>query len=309
MTKVTHLRHVGMAVPDFDAAVDFYSGIWGLDKVEGDRSIAFFAAAGSPEQFIYRVRRSEGEERRLDLIAFGAQDAAAVDALAAELGSAGVRLVSEPERLQTPGGGYGFRFFDPEGRVVEVSAEVVPHRHRQVELREAIPVGLSHVVVNSAHKQEVEEFYRDRLGFELSDWLGGGFMSFWRCNAVHHTLAVTAMPFTSVNHVAFELASIDDMLRGAGRVLADRRASPMWGPGRHSAGDNTFYYFFDPVGNVSEYTAELERVPDAWEPHEHHTSDVWAVCPLPEFLRNRPADLPPEQVPGGDPGLWVAPPV
>src|ERR671910_2152378 len=122
MARVTSLRHVDVAVPDFDKTLDFYGGIWGLKQVEGESDIAFLAAEGSPEQFVYRVRKAD--EKRLDLIAFGADSPEDVDELAAGLADAGLRFVSEPGKLQTPGGGYGFRFFDPEGRVIEVSAGV-----------------------------------------------------------------------------------------------------------------------------------------------------------------------------------------
>jgi catechol 2,3-dioxygenase-like lactoylglutathione lyase family enzyme len=303
-----------MAVPDFDAAVGFYGGVWGLSGVASDKEICFLAAEGSPEPYIYRVRKSKEGERRLDLVSFGAEDADEVDRLAADLASAGTTLVSEPRKLDTPGGGYGFRCYDPDGRVVEVSSGVVPRSGRSVAEREAIPVGLSHIVVNSANKEAVEAFYRDKLGFQLSDWLSGGYMSFWRCNATHHSFAVASSPFASVNHVAFELGSIDDMMRGAGRVIQDNRATAMWGPGRHSAGDNCFYYFFDPAGNVSEYTAEVERVPADWQPREHGQADVWQVAPSPPFVGGRggndgAGDRPPAEVPGNDPGLWEAPPV
>ena len=33
-----------------------------------------------------------------------------------------------------------------------------------------------------------------------------------------------------------------------------------WGPGRHTAGNNTFSYFVTPNGFAVEYTAELEEV-------------------------------------------------
>lgn len=304
---ITHLRYVAMAVPDLDSAVGFYTRTWGLAVAARDGDVAYLAAEGSPEPYVYRLRRAGGEARRLDCIGFGAPDAAGVDALASRLGSAGVRLVTEPGLLETPGAGYGFRFFDPDGRVVEVSADVAPRRARAVEPREAIPVGLSHVVVNSSKRALVERFYRDQLGFELSDWLGDGFMSFWRCNDAHHSLAIVGMPFSSVNHVAFEVSSIDDMLRGAGRVLRDGRARTMWGPGRHSAGDNAFFYFFDPFGNVAEYTSELQRVTGSWEPRRHEQPDVWQVADMPRFSPD--PDAPPDQVPGDDAGLWSAPPV
>ena len=62
------------------------------------------------------MRLRQAADKRIDLIAFGAATPADVDTLAARLGSDGVRLVSEPGTVATPGGGYGFRFFDNEGR-------------------------------------------------------------------------------------------------------------------------------------------------------------------------------------------------
>ena len=47
---ITHLRHVDLAVPDFDKPLDFYSGIWGLKPEHTDTGLAFLAAEGSPEQ-------------------------------------------------------------------------------------------------------------------------------------------------------------------------------------------------------------------------------------------------------------------
>ncbi len=113
MARVTSLRHVDVAVPDFEQTIDFYGGAWGLKRVDGEKDVAFLAAEGSDEQFIYRVRKAD--EKRLDLIAFGADSPEDVDELAASLASAGVRFVSEPGSMQTPGGGYGFRLFDPDG--------------------------------------------------------------------------------------------------------------------------------------------------------------------------------------------------
>lgn len=314
MARVTSLRHVDVAVHEFDRLVDFYSGVWGLQRVDGERDVAFLAAEGSPEQFIYRIRRAD--EKRLDLIAFGADTAEDVDTLATDLARAGVQLITEPDTLQTPGGGYGFRFFDPDGRTVEISADVEQRATREVELREAIPVGLNHVVLNSTDRDAAESFYSERLGFRLSDWTPR--MGFFRCNMNHHSLAIAQDEATTLNHVAFEVASIDDMMRGSGRVIGDGRARVLWGPGRHSAGDNTFFYFLDPEGNVSEYTSDIELITneDAWTPRLHATPDVWNVATPPWKREEPPAaratkddDLPPVQVQRDDPGLWIAPPV
>jgi catechol 2,3-dioxygenase-like lactoylglutathione lyase family enzyme len=304
-------------VPDFEQQLDFYEGIWGLKRVDGEKDVAFLAAEGSSEQFVYRIRKAD--EKRLDLIAFGADSPEDVDELASSLAQAGVRFVSEPGSLQTPGGGYGFRFFDPDGRVVEISTGVAQREAREIALREAIPVAINHVVVNSPNRKAVEEFYAQNLGFKLSDWIP--FMGFYRCNANHHSLAIADGEVATLNHVAFEVKSIDDMMRGSGRVLKDGRARVMMGPGRHSAGDNTFYYFFDPQGNVSEYTAEVEQIleEDAWTPREHPPIDMWGTAKMPgpppaapgppPGRQAQPADLPPVRLNRPDAGLWVAPPI
>jgi predicted enzyme related to lactoylglutathione lyase len=145
---ITHLRHVDLAVPDYQAQLDFYTGAWGLKSEHNDTGLAFLAAEGSPEQYVVRLRKSD--EKRVDLISFGTATPADVDTLAGRVAAAGVQLISEPGALQTPGGGYGFRFFDNEGRAVEISSDVALRQHRKIEEGETIPVRLSHVVLNSA---------------------------------------------------------------------------------------------------------------------------------------------------------------
>src|SRR5262245_12172158 len=160
---ITHLRHVDLAVPDLTRQRDFYTGTWGLTAEHSDTGIAFLAAEGSPEQYVVRLRQAA--DKRIDLIAFGAATAADVDTLASRFAGDGVRLVSEPGALSTPGGGYGFRFFDNEGRTVEVSADVAVRAHRAIEAGESIPVRLSHEVINSADPEGTVAFYERHLGF------------------------------------------------------------------------------------------------------------------------------------------------
>ncbi|WP_344495792.1 VOC family protein, partial [Nonomuraea monospora] len=203
---ITHLRHVDLAVPDYDTQRAFFRETWGLNEAGTDGNLSYLAAEGSPEQYVIRLRKAA--EKRLDLISFGATDKAAVDALAARLGSEGVRLVGEPDKLQTAGGGYGFRFFDIDGRTIEISADVATRRYRAVEAGEAVPVRISHAVMNSSDPNRTRDFYEKVLGFRLSDTLWsshmGEMMHFMRCNDWHHSLAIARGPHTSVHHVSFE---------------------------------------------------------------------------------------------------------
>jgi catechol 2,3-dioxygenase-like lactoylglutathione lyase family enzyme len=307
---ITHLRHVDLAVPDFHRQLEFYTGTWGLSAETTDDGLAFLAAEGSPEQYSVRLRRAE--EKRLDLISFGAATEADVDALAARLGTAGVTLVGEPDKLQTPGGGYGFRFFDIDGRTIEVSCDVEVRRHRKVEEGESIPVKLSHVVVNTPNPEATVAFYDEYLQFALSDTLThphmGEVMWFLRTNVFHHSLAIARGPHVALHHASFEMRGIDEYMRGTGRLMR-AGVEKIWGPGRHMAGNNTFSYFLDPHGNTIEYTTELEQLDeDAWHPHLYDFSDPmvtdqWGTAnPMNELVAKQSFN-------DVDRGVFVAPPV
>ena len=309
-SPITHLRHFDIAVPDYQKQVEFYKNHWGLTEMENDGGVTYFAAEGSPEQYSVRVRKAD--EKRLDMVAFGAADKAPVDQLASDLIAKGVKLLGEPDDVKTLGGGYGFRFFDLEGRTIEVSSDVEVRKHRKIEEREAIPVKLSHVVLNSPEPEKMRAWYEQHLGFRLSDTLNhphmGDLFYFMRCNAQHHSIAIARGPHASLQHASFELRGIDEYMRGSGRLLRSG-FKKIWGPGRHSAGDNTFTYFHDPNGNTMEYTTELDTVDeDTWHPSiydtsEPETSDQWGTGgDMDEFIAR-------EMFNDQDKGLYVAPPV
>jgi catechol 2,3-dioxygenase-like lactoylglutathione lyase family enzyme len=307
---ITHLRHVDLAVPDYRRQIDFFTSVWGLTTMHSDAGLSFLAAEGSPEQYVVRLREAAG--KRVDLIAFGAAGPAQVDALAGRLASDGVQLISEPGQVDTPGGGYGFRFFDNEGRTIEVSADVDVRRHRKIDPGESIPVRLSHVVINSADPDATREFYERHLGFALSDTLMhpamGEMMWFLRINSWHHSMAIARGPHPSLHHVAFEMRGIDEYMRGTGRLLRSG-VEKVWGPGRHLAGNNTFSYFLDPSGNTMEYTTELDLIDeDTWHPHlydfsQPEVADQWGTAnAMNEFVARKSFN-------DADAGLFIAPPV
>ena len=307
---ISHLRHLDLAVPDYATQVRFFEETWGLTRSVDDTGLAFLTAEGSPEQYVIRLR--ESAEKRVDLISFGAQTAADVNELAAQLGRDGVQIVHEPKALDTPGGGYGFRFFDIDGRTVEVSSDVAVRQHRRIEEREAIPVRLSHVVINSPDPLRTRGFYEKHLNFALSDTLTsphlGDLMYFLRCNPRHHSFAIARGPHVSLHHASFEMRGLEEWMRGTGRVLRAGHTM-VWGPGRHLAGDNTFAYFIDPSGNTLEYTTELAEVDeDVWHPSalsvdDPLTQDQWGTSnPMSELVAKESFNDP-------DPGCFVAPPL
>jgi catechol 2,3-dioxygenase-like lactoylglutathione lyase family enzyme len=306
---ITHIRHVDLAVPDYDTQRDFYLNHWGLTPQVEEPGLTFLAAEGSPEQYVVRLRKAA--QKRMEMWAFGAKDAAAVDTQAERLAEAGVQLVNEPGKLDTPGGGYGFRFFDVEGRTVEISADVAVRQHRKIEEKESIPVRLSHLVVNSPNPERLVAFYGQHLGFALSDTLTsphmGEVMWFLRCSSSHHSIAIARCPHVSLHHASFEMRGLDEYMRGTGRLLR-AGVEKIWGPGRHMAGNNTFSYFLDPQGNTVEYTTELEEIDeDTWHPHlydfsDPEVTDQWGTAnQMNEFVAKRSFNDPD--------AVFVAPPV
>ncbi|MFC6881434.1 MULTISPECIES: VOC family protein [Actinomadura] len=306
---ITHLRHVDIAMPNFSEQRTFYLETWGLTETANDSDVSFLAAEGSPELYVVRLRKDV--RKRTDLIAFGAARPADVDALTERLIAQGVTLVHEPRALDTPGGGYGVRFFDNEGRVVEVSADVTVRAHRRIEERESVPVRLSHVLMNTPTPEVTVRWYIEKLGFRLSDTMRIGdreIMWFLRCNTFHHSFGFVRGPHAAFHHASFEMRGVDEFMRGTGRLrrLGFER---LWGPGRHRAGDNSFSYFLDRAGNTVEYTTELEIIDeDTWHPHIYDltdpaNADQWGTAnEMNESIAARSHN-------DVDRGLFIAPPV
>ncbi|HEX8303119.1 VOC family protein [Sphingomonas sp.] len=261
MSRVTEIRFVGYGTPDVDAERAFYRDCWGLKEVgesDGSDGMVYFAAEGSDELYVVRLRQSE--EKRIDVVGLQADTRADVDALFDKVNAAGARIIFPPRELTGFGGGYGFRFFSPDGLSFEISSDVTRGTSRPMLRWDAVPQKISHIVFHSPDHKAATQFFIEVLGFRLSDWLGD-FMSFLRCNEWHHRIAFLPGP-PCLNHVAYDMLTVDDMMRGIAS-LRKKGTDIRWGPGRHTAGNNTFSYFTTPSGFAVEYTSELEAVDDA----------------------------------------------
>lgn len=253
------LRSVSLKVPDTRPARDFYHEVWGgLSTVEEDTDKFWLRGTGS-EHHILRLER--GEQNALGGgVSFALATPQDVDRAATKLTVlGGIPLFREPGPLDDAAGGYGLQLVDPEGRLVELSADVHAVVSQEPAGRRALPRKIAHVVLNTVDIDRATAFYTQVLGMRISDWSEHQ-MAFLRCNSEHHAIAFNQAPWTSVNHVAYEMQSIDHFMRGIGNLKRHNIAPPQWGPGRHGPGDNTFSYFTDPPsGLVCEYTSEVAR--------------------------------------------------
>ncbi|WGY00262.1 VOC family protein [Nocardioides sp. QY071] len=258
VVRLHSLRSVQLGVPDVTACSDFYSEVWGLSVVERDTDDTWLRGSG-PDHHVLQLSRAE--RNALGRISFAVRTPAEVDGAARRLVAQGVPLLREPGPLADAGAGYGLVLVDPEGRRIELSCDVHSVTPRSRDL--PVPIGVTHVVLNTVDIDRAVAFYTQVLGMRVSDWSEHQ-MAFLRCNTDHHSIAFNQAAWTSVNHVAYEMASMDHFMRGIGS-LKHHGITPLWGPGRHGPGNNTFSYFADPAGLVCEYTSDVAQVvEDQW---------------------------------------------
>ncbi len=273
---VTHLRSIAISAQRPVDLLGFYQDTWGLQLVATDPDGALHLRARGPEHHVFSLLPGDGHS--LVSITLGAGSTDAVDEVAARARAAGSPVLAGPGASSTAGGGYAVLVRDPEGRTYEVSAGVPEHAGPPPGQQG--PDRLSHVVLNAVDLPASRDFLVDVLGFRVSDWYEDDAMVFLTCNKLHHCIVLTPGRWTSLNHVAFEVASGDEVMRALGRMRKSGYDT-IWGPGRHGPGGNVFCYFTDPVGNVIEYTAELLTVDEQWEPHpwvrNAENADVWGT--------------------------------
>ena len=278
--KVARLAHVGFRARDLGRQAEFYSARWGLDPVEEAPQDVFLRADG-PDHHVLVLHAAE--DTGLDHFAFEVAQQDDIERAADMVAAQGLEIVVPPTQDLEPGVKKAIRFKDPDGNVVELLAGV-DQVHDQYGPRDVKPTVLNHVVLNTTNRQALEQFYGGMLGFKLSDNLAD-FMTFWRCNANHHSLAFAspANARPGLNHAAFELRDWQELMRGV-FLLGEHGVRRMWGPGRHLAGNNLFSYYFDPEGNVVEYTTEVEQI----------TSDDY-VPPVRPLIADQWGSRPPER--------------
>jgi catechol 2,3-dioxygenase-like lactoylglutathione lyase family enzyme len=126
---------------------------------------------------------------------------------------------------------------------------------------------IGHVVLNVSDIKRSVRFYTEMLGFQVSDVYPDGMvpggMVFMRCNADHHGVALVGImpghsPNMELNHMAFEVATLDEVLRA--RDFLREHKVPIDFEGRRRAGCQIAVEFRDPDGHRLEIYWGLDQV-------------------------------------------------
>jgi catechol 2,3-dioxygenase-like lactoylglutathione lyase family enzyme len=271
MICVQDVSHVRLAAPDLATMRSFLLD-FGLDCFEDQSRLYARGCDGMP--FAHVTERG-----RPAFLALGlrAESEAELQRLAEQTGA-------PLAALEAPGGGKVVRMQDPDGNVVEVvagqtrSAPAVPItesltnsaavRRRLGAAIRVIPRAsqvyrLGHVVLNVRDYARSVAWYKQHFGFitshEIEAAPGVAIGAFLRCDrgeipTDHHSMFLLQLPAAggALNHAAFEVLGLDDLMVGHAHLKArDRKLA--WGVGRHKLGSQIFDYWKDPWGNELEH--------------------------------------------------------
>lgn len=204
------------------------------------------------------------------------------------------------EATGEPGGGSVIHLFDPDGRRVDVVADIesvdeIPTRNHapintadrrtRIDVLQRIPSGPSqvmrfgHAVLKTASLPIIAAWYQNTLGLIISDdfFVDGPdkpIGRFMRCDrgveaADHHSLLVLETGEVRLGHCAWEVAHFDDLMSGR-EALTTYGARHYWGVGRHILGGQVFDYWKDPLGFTVEHFTDTDLL-TAGVPSQSHS--------------------------------------
>jgi catechol 2,3-dioxygenase-like lactoylglutathione lyase family enzyme len=269
------LTSITIGVPNVEETCHFYAD-FGLTR-DRDR----FSTSDGGQQ----LRIVEARTRRLIELVVGADDPDDLDRVADQLTRLGVtaeRAAGNVSAVEIHSGARVAVEISPrisqEPTAVSPSngpgrAERTNDRAAGILREERIrPRKLGHVVIGTPDAEASQRFFVDGIGFKISDQVPG-VAAFMRCSTDHHNLLIQPAPVAFLHHTSWQVDDVDEVGRGAMRMLEGHPERHTWGLGRHFIGSNFFWYLRDPAGNFSEYYSDMDTItddqlwkPGTWEP-------------------------------------------
>lgn len=269
------------AVPDMAAAAKYLTD-YGLSPTPGQDG-RFEALDGTGIQIVSdedsAFPNSLGTNNQLRLMVYGVSDRDSLDAIAKELRTDREVVTLDDGAIEAMDDlGFRYRFQLTVRRELTMPGEAMnipgapPERPRNAVAIggsfQPAPRTLSHFSLFVPDLAASEAFHV-RLGFYVTDRLGGN--PFLRSAATdeHHTLFIiqTPPPLKGAEHLAFHVSGPGEVMQAGSRFVGLGYES-VWGPGRHVMGSNWFWYFKSPLGINVEYDADMDKVDDTWLPRE-----------------------------------------
>ncbi len=282
MIELVAIRYVRLGTDDLDGAVRFATEALGLELVGRENGRAYVRGDDRDHNICYL----QGDPKD-HTVGFEVRTRPELDAAASDLGNRGlaVHLGTEAECAERRVMAF-INFNDPTGNSIDIVLRPFHSGRRYFPSRDAGITEFSHIGLKTSDAPRDEEFWTTLFNIRANDWIGDvPLMSF---DAMHHRIALFPSPEPGVQHVNFQVESVDDIMRSY-YFLTDRQVRIVFGPGRHATSGARFLYFEGPDGMVYEYSHGVRLIDDPhYRPRQFPFDDsafcVWGSRPdIPEF--------------------------
>ena len=269
--EVQGLGYVGVGASDLADWSEFATRWLGMQLVARGNAVRAFRMDDRAQRLIVDRSLADGER----YFGWEVADAAALDALAARMESAGVAVRREPGTLaEARCVRELISFADPAGNRLEAFygaalADTAFVPGRSISGFRTGPLGMGHAVFHVKNIDDLLGFYRDILGFGISDYITTPFRAYFlHANPRHHSVALIETGRQDLHHLMVEFYSLDDVGQGYDIALGEpeRIATTL---GRHPNDAVISYYLKSPGGFMLECGwGGKEVTPGAWTPEE-----------------------------------------
>ncbi|AUH50016.1 glyoxalase/bleomycin resistance/extradiol dioxygenase family protein [Chromobacterium sp. ATCC 53434] len=253
MINLHAIRYVRLATKDIQSTVQYAQQILGLQQVRREGPFFYFRSDDRDHSVCYY----EGDPAE-QTVAFEVGAAAELDAAAAQLEAMrapvrrGRRDESEMRRVED-----FITFSDPSGNQIDLVLRPHDSGRRYHASRDAGIESFSHVGLRTTDAARDEAFWTTTCNARVSDRIGDA--PLLRIDEVHHRIALFPSDRAGVQHVNFQVGSIDDLMRSY-YFLLERGVPIRFGPGRHPTSGAVFLYFAGPDGMVYEYSTGVRLI-------------------------------------------------
>ncbi|QOL80967.1 VOC family protein [Pseudooceanicola spongiae] len=264
------LGYIGIRSSRTEEWGGFATQLLGMQQVDRGAGSAAFRMDDRKQRLMVTDVGSEG----LDFMGWEVDSPAELDRLATRLENAGVAVRLESAALADQRlVGSLISFSDPDGNHIEVFC--APHiatdpfvPARPISGFKTGTLGMGHAVLHVTDAQALLPFYRDLLGFSVTDYGMQPYqLYFFHLNGRHHSFAMVGSGRKGLHHFMVELQSLDDV--GQGYDLAQADGNVAYTLGRHSNDHMMSFYATSPSGFFVEYGWGARVIdPDTWQPHE-----------------------------------------
>ena len=259
---ISQLGYLVVGATDIDRWRAFGTQIAGLAAVDGANGELLLKADGRA----FRMLIVPNERDRLISSGWEVSNSADFEALRDRLIASGVEVVdADPAVLSQRHVTGMFTCADPSGNVIEVYWGPISDFTRFVSPIGVTAfvmgsMGMGHVVLPALKFEETQHFWREHLGFGLSDILhiptpdgAKARIHFMHCNPRQHSLALAEMPQPAgCVHMMLEVPDLDEVGLALDRVA--EAGIPLAATlGRHVNDNMTSFYVWTPGGFALEY--------------------------------------------------------